>query len=125
MGGNQWMALTWSAQRSFVTHPIWEDLGSEILYGKVPLKVKNLVWRICHDWCTTWVRLNNRGIACPYECVFCGDVNEDSLHVLFTCPQASRIWQAVNLWNDVDNVVNECDNSATIVFYLLDWHQPS
>jgi hypothetical protein len=83
-------------------------------------KVKNLVWRVCRDCFPPRVRINNIGVACSYECVICSDADEDSLHALFTYPRASQVRQAANLRNVVENVVNEFDNTTSVVFCLLD-----
>jgi len=87
---------------------------------KVLPKVKNLVWSVGRDCFPSRVRINNRGVACSSECVMCNDSDEDSPHALFTYPRASQVRQVANLRNVADNVVNEFNNTTTIVFCLLD-----
>ena len=35
----------------------------------------------------------------------CSDTRKDTLHALFTCPLTIQFWQAVNLWDDVEQAV--------------------
>jgi len=46
----------------------------------------------------------------------CSTADDDSLHVPFTCPQASQVWQDVNLRNVVDNTMCEFHYSTLVVF---------
>ena len=86
---------------------------------KVPLKVKNLVWRICRDCFPTRVKLRNKGVNCPSDCVRCDDSHEDSYHIFFHCPIAVNIWQTSNIWHLITPSLNQFDNAPDILFNLL------
>ena len=55
---------------------------------KVPPKVKIFVWRLCRGVLLTRVRLQDKGVQCPTDCVSCTHVHEDLAHVFFDCPFA-------------------------------------
>jgi len=44
---------------------------------KVPLKVKNILWRMCQGCLPTRVRLQDKGVSCPTNCESCGAAHED------------------------------------------------
>jgi ribonuclease HI len=92
---------------------------SSIWKLKVPPKVKNLVWRVCRSCLPTQARLLSRGVQCPAHCVLCNEGEEDSTHILFTCPYASQVWQKTHLWGFVQHAVAVCGSVDDIVFHLL------
>jgi len=57
---------------------------------KVPLKVKNLFWRMCRGCLPTRIRLQDKGVPCPTNCASCDSDSEDLNHLLFECPFLSR-----------------------------------
>jgi len=87
---------------------------------KVPPKVKNLVWRICRYCFPTRVKLRNRGINCPSECVFCADPHEDSYHILFHFQMVVDTWHAANIWHEISPLLSQFDNAPDIIFNLLE-----
>lgn len=129
-------ALSWSGERNgqysvrsayriytdaFTTaaHLYRPGTWSAIWKLKAPPKVKNLVWRVCRGCLPTRARLLSRGIQCPTHCVICNEGEEDSTHILFTCPKASQVWQEVQLWGFVQQAASECASVDSIVFQLL------
>lgn len=71
----------------------YEDRDNEILYGRSKLcqKVKNLVWRVRHDYFPTCVRLIRRGFTCPTKSVICSKTIEDTMHAIFTFPHKLQL----------------------------------
>lgn len=90
-----------------------------ILNLKVPLKVKNLVWRVCRGCIPTRARLLDKGVNCSSLCVMCEESYEDASHVLFDCPRARKVWQDSLLLSKVNSVM-WCNNTAAeFIFALL------
>ena len=58
---------------------------------KVPLKVKNLLWRVCRGYLRTRARLLDKGVNCTSLCGFSDEKYEDMTHVLFDCPRARNL----------------------------------
>lgn len=59
---------------------------------KVPTKVKNLVWRMCRVCLPTRVRLHDKGVQCPMQCVSCTSNHEDLAHLIFECSVTTQVW---------------------------------
>jgi len=59
---------------------------SGMLKLKSPPKVKNLILRMCRDCLPTRVRLLDKGVQCPTQCVSCDSNHEDLAHIFFKCP---------------------------------------
>jgi hypothetical protein len=68
-----------------------------IWQAKMPPKIKNFLWRVCRNCLPTRVRLHDRGVECPSNCVLCDAGNEDSLHLFFSCQNSILCWQQVGL----------------------------
>jgi hypothetical protein len=83
---------------------------------KVPLKVKNFLWRGCFP---TRARLSNRGVSCPLDCVQCNNNYEDSIHILIECPKVVQVWRNANLRDTIDRVIRQDYNIHALIFTLL------
>jgi hypothetical protein len=92
---------------------------SAILNLKVPPKVKNLVWRMCCGCLPTRIRLQDKRVHCPTNCVSCDSAYEDMVHVMFICPFTVHAWNMTGLAQEVTAVVQTADTTAAIVFHLL------
>jgi hypothetical protein len=90
---------------------------------KAPLKVRNLVWRVCRECFPTRVKLKSIGVNRPSTCVTCNDPHEDSYHIFFHCKTAIDAWSATNVWNLNYLFLNLFDYASNIIFNLL--HQLS
>jgi hypothetical protein len=86
---------------------------------KVPMKVKNLLWRICRECLPTRARLLDKGVNCTSLCVMCEQSYEDASHVLFDCPRARKIWQDCLLLIKVNSVMLVNNTVAELFFALL------
>jgi len=64
---------------------------------QAPPKVKYLLWRICRTCLPTRVRLHDRGVNCPYNCVLCDDGMEDNMHIIFQCSKIKFCWQHIDI----------------------------
>ncbi|KAK3189665.1 hypothetical protein Dsin_029226 [Dipteronia sinensis] len=64
---------------------------------KIPLKVRILVWKACHDWIPTKVNIARRGIRTSNICDGCKIGNETTLHALWNC---KRLRDIRGEWND-------------------------
>ncbi|GAU18498.1 hypothetical protein TSUD_366810 [Trifolium subterraneum] len=84
-----------------------------------PPKIKNLLWRICRHCCPTRVRLQDKGIECPTDCVLCEDHDEDSFHLFFKCRNSLNIWNQTNIAQAVLQASEEQSDAAAVIFTLL------
>ena len=50
-------------------------------------KVKNFLWKICHDGLPTKARLSEKHVSVPLACDACNNPFEDLNHFLFKCPK--------------------------------------
>jgi hypothetical protein len=69
---------------------------------KIPLKVKNFMWRICRNCLPTRVRLTDKVVKCPMDCTLCTVGSEDTLHLFFQCPSSLNVW---SIWKQRNNEV--------------------
>lgn len=86
---------------------------------KVPPKVRNFVWRVCRGVLPTRVRLQDKGVQCPTNCVSCADGHEDLSHVFFDCPFVIQVWRSSGLWEAVHHALMNNDSAVGTVFSLL------
>jgi hypothetical protein len=86
---------------------------------KVPPKVKNLVWRMCRGCLPTRIRLHDKGVHCPTDCVNCDSGQEDFAHLFFACPFAIQVWTRASLWTDIDFAVATAHTAEEAIFSLL------
>jgi hypothetical protein len=63
---------------------------SSIWKLKVPPKIKNFIWCVCRGYLPTRVRLQDKGVQCPVNCVGCNDEAED---LAFWCPFSIQVWR--------------------------------
>ena len=86
---------------------------------KVPPKVKNLLWRMCRGCLPTRVRLQDKGVTCPVDCVMCDGPLEDLEHVCFLCPFSVQVWQRTGLWHDIQHAMNSSSSASDTIFAIL------
>ena len=87
---------------------------------KVPPKVKNLIWRTCRGCLPTRVRLLDKGVVCPTNCVSCDSDHEHLLHVFFDCPFAIQVWNRIGLWGSVQHALSHTASATDAIFSLLE-----
>lgn len=92
---------------------------SRIWKLKVPPKVKNLVWRMCRGCLPIRVRLLDKGIQCPTQCVNCDSNHEDFKHIFFECPSVVQVWNLAGLWHDIQLAMTATGSAVDIIFSLL------
>jgi ribonuclease HI len=78
-----------------VEHTIWK----RIWRLQVPERVKTFIWMMLHGRLLT-NSLKSKMRLCHAMSAFCGDVEENILHVLRDCPRAMEIWSCVIATND-------------------------
>ena len=67
----------------------------------------------------TRVRLQDKGVQCPTNCVSCADGHEDLAHVFFDCPFVIQVWRSSGLSEVVHHAVMNNDSAVGTVFSLL------
>jgi len=90
---------------------------------EVPPKVKNLIWRMCRGCLPTRVRLQDKGVQYPTNCVSCDGLHKDLAHICFECPFTVQVWRRTGLWNAVHKAFLERNLVVDAIFELL--HQLS
>lgn len=82
---------------------------------KVPPKVKNLVWHMCRGCLPTRIRLQDKGVNCPTNCVSCNSAHENMVHVMSICPFAVQAWSMAGLSQEIAVTVQTADTEDDIV----------
>jgi len=65
------------------------------------------------------VRLLDKGIQCPTQCVSCDSNHEDLAHIFFECPFAVHVLSMAGMWHEIHNVVVTSPSTAEAIFSLL------
>ncbi|KAL0403893.1 UNVERIFIED_CONTAM: hypothetical protein Sradi_2030100 [Sesamum radiatum] len=60
-------------------------------------KIKVFAWQVCMNALPTSSNLNRRLQNSNLSCPYCGDSQEDILHVLLYCPFTRQVWGLSNL----------------------------
>ena len=81
---------------------------------QVPNKIKNFVWRACHEAIPTKVNLKRCHISENGRCEHCLMEEETTLHALWSCSKINSAWSSSE-WT-------ECQNTSRLDFKeLLSW----
>ncbi|KAK9993929.1 hypothetical protein SO802_023632 [Lithocarpus litseifolius] len=75
-----------------------KDLWRSIWGLRVPNKVKNFLWRVCHEAIPTKSNLKRRHILVDSQCERCRKEDETPLHALWSCSELKLVW-ALSQWN--------------------------
>jgi len=86
---------------------------------KLPLKIKNFLWRICRNCLSTRMRLLAKGVDCPNICVVCNDHDEDGKHLFFECNKSIGCWQRLSLWNSIQQMCSPSLSCSEVIFVVL------
>ena len=86
---------------------------------KVPPKIKNLMWRMCRGCLPTRVRLLDKGVQGPTQCVSCDSNHEDLNHIFFECPSAVQVWNMAGLWQSIRQAMAASPSVIDSIFSLL------
>lgn len=86
---------------------------------KTPLKVKNLIWRMCRGCLPTRVRLLDKGVQFPTQCVSCDSNHEDLSHVFFECSFAVQVCSTAGLWHETQGALASSTSAIEAIFALL------
>lgn len=63
----------------------------------MPDRVKMFVWRMFNNGLPTCMNLRKRDVNVDVGCVFCGQDEEDSMHLFMQCWWARAIWNSINI----------------------------
>ena len=102
-----------------VSHLKQPGFWSGIWRLKVPPKIKNLIWRMCRGCLPTRVRLQDKGVHCPMNCVMCDGPSEDLAHVCFLCPFSVQVWQRTGMWQSIQHAWNSSSSASDAIFAIL------
>ena len=87
-GGSNNRGIHWLSWENLSMQRFMVAWGLKIYQHSIFLCLKNFVWRLCRGVLLTRVRLQDKGVQCPTDCVSCTHVHEDLVHVFFDCPFA-------------------------------------
>ena len=62
---------------------------------RIPLKVRNFLWRAYSDVLPTWANIAWRRLPIDPSCAICGQAEESVCHALWECSLATNIWAMV------------------------------
>ena len=74
---------------------------------------------MCHGCLPTRVRLQDKGVHCPLDCLTCEGPLKDMQHVFFDCTFALQVWIRVGLWSEVQHACTHASSAAVSIFLLL------
>lgn len=74
------------------------QLWKKLWLLRTPNKVKNHVWRACHDSLPTKQNLLRRTIISNPICDRCEKHPETTLHAMWTCPKLDEVWTDSEQW---------------------------
>jgi len=86
---------------------------------KVPPKVKNFMWRIVRNVLPTGMRLRDKRVNCPDNCVLCDSGVETNFHLFFSCPNSSNVWNLSPVSAAVMFVTSEVVDCKACIFRIL------
>jgi hypothetical protein len=101
-------------QGTSAINPVWKILWQL----KLPSKVKIFIWRVLHGILPLKCISANQHIGTSGSCPICNQGAEDVRHLLFQCPAAKTIWQALELNTFIDGVT-QLDRSGSAVLELI------
>lgn len=73
----------------------------------MPGKIRNFLWRVCHNVLPTVANLAEKWVQIDEVCSWCHTQVETAVHVLFECEFAREVWEAVGLLNVVYTEEND------------------
>lgn len=65
------------------------------------------------------VQLQSRGITCSASCPLCDEALENSWYIFFNCPHSIKSWEDVNLWNQIDPLLQLAKSFSSFILSLL------
>ncbi|KAF4360392.1 hypothetical protein F8388_019478 [Cannabis sativa] len=71
----------------------------EVWQSNLTPKMKNFVWRVCHNWVPTKSELGKRGINLDGTCSGCWNKIETIGHALWCCPRLKPVWKTAGFWH--------------------------
>jgi ribonuclease HI len=96
-------------------NPVWKELWRL----KIPSKVKIFCWRALHGILPLKCILANRHIGNSGECPICQQGAEDILHLLFRCPTAQDMWEALGLQAAINEALQVDRAGSAVLEHLL------
>ena len=76
-----------------------KGLWKKVCALECPNKVRNLMWRACHNSLSSKCNLFRRRIISEQCCDRCKVENEYTVHAMWSCKMLDDIWSANNSWN--------------------------
>uniref|UniRef100_A0A803P3X8 Reverse transcriptase domain-containing protein n=1 Tax=Cannabis sativa TaxID=3483 RepID=A0A803P3X8_CANSA len=70
-----------------------------VWHSNLTPKMKNFVWRVCHNWIPSKSELVRRGIKMERTCSGCWNYDETISHALWQCPKMKQFWKAAGFWH--------------------------
>ncbi|KAL0301821.1 UNVERIFIED_CONTAM: putative mitochondrial protein [Sesamum radiatum] len=90
---------------------------------KLPPKVRLFVWKLASNALPTGTNLEKRLRTIHFACPFCGDTNDDTLHIFLHCHYARQTWALADLpWTTISAWRGDTLEWITNVSSLLTIH---
>ncbi|KAF4346298.1 hypothetical protein G4B88_005191 [Cannabis sativa] len=70
-----------------------------VWHSNLTPKVKNFIWRVCHNWVPSKTELAKRGIKLDRTCTGCWNQIETISHAIWQCPRLKYVWKETGLWH--------------------------
>jgi ribonuclease HI len=99
---------------SSALNPVWKILWRL----RIPSKIKIFAWRALHGILPLKCILANRHIGTSAACPICSAGPEDIMHLLFTCPMAKELWNAIGIYSVIEEALGQ-DRSGSATLEIL------
>ncbi|XP_060960861.1 uncharacterized protein LOC115720986 [Cannabis sativa] len=70
-----------------------------VWHSNLTPKIKNFIWRVCHNWVPSKTELAKRGIKLDRTCTGCWNQIETISHAIWQCPRLKYVWKETGLWH--------------------------
>ncbi|KAF4391526.1 hypothetical protein F8388_008930 [Cannabis sativa] len=70
-----------------------------VWHSNLTPKMKNFIWRVCHNWVPSKTELAKRGIKLDETCTGCWNQIETISHAIWQCPRLKYVWKETGLWH--------------------------
>jgi len=74
---------------------------------------------MCRGCLFTPVRLQDKEVQCPTNCVSCGGLHKKLAHICFECHFTMKVWHMIGLWNVVHEAFLENNSAVNAIFKSL------
>ncbi|KAE8721931.1 pentatricopeptide repeat-containing protein [Hibiscus syriacus] len=98
-----------------ITDPFWKKY---VWRGSVPPRVEVFLWQVVHQRLPVKVELQRKGVSTIVDvaCPFCGEADETSAHLFFSCSVVWSLWNKFLIFWGVSSVFQDNAHSFMVAW---------